>query len=826
MKTEHVDTDALKAKIAGQEESILAALGIDPCAGRQHQQCPYPDHDDRHPSWRWDEKKKCALCSCIQGSCDDIFEVIKKMRGCDFVEAKLFAAGIVAPQLICERGEASAAPLPPCDPHPPSDRALAGGAVGHSTTCETPQSSSETASRSKYAWSDCEAALRDFFSWPHASEDTETLSVLDKEYGINRDTIPDTWRVYAAAAGPGIVYVGQGPKGEVMFKYRSLSRDSRGKRANRVLYREGGHLADAGPPAIFFGQPDFEKSGPKQTPLVIVGGEEKAAVAHQADYSAFCPILGESVLHKNWCNWAVSHQFPKIIIAHDNDKAGAKANQATAEALEQAGYPAEQIRIVEWPSDVKSGFDLNDLAKRGGTEAVRAALESAPAFQPRKIERADQGDQSGSDLLPIWTAEGKLIPLNVARNIQLDCRLIHTGGFIHEYEGGVYRRRDDFRYERTVIQMIGPSVRRNHLAEVVKLLEVETAIEPDAVQRSGRIINLKNGLLDLDKDLLPHSPDFISTSQIPITFDPNAECPTWLRCLDEWFPNEPKVVELLQEWFGYCLVPDTRQHKALIMLGEGANGKSVCCDVLKSLVGDENVSAVSINSLSRTFALAELHGKLLNLSVEAEVKSTIEEGNFKQIVAGDPIQAERKFKDPFVFHPFARFTIATNNLFHVDDKSEGFYRRLLIVRFERTFAEGEQDRELSAKLQAELPGIFNWAHVGLKHLEERGRFQIPKRVQEEVAEYRRHNNPVMNWADDYCELDPDAWTPFKELYQLYRGWADDNGHRPMASNKFSMELKRLPGVVPEQNPSSKKRTRGYRGIRISWTIPDQADQAR
>jgi putative DNA primase/helicase len=414
----------------------------------------------------------------------------------------------------------------------------------------------------------------------------------------------------------------------------------------------------------------------------------------------------------------------------------------------------------------------------------------------------------------IWDDKGKLIPLHLAKSVLEQRRVIYVAHQFHEYKEGVYRAQSDYVFERYLTHILGSRAKAAHVAEGMKFLQIQTSIDPAILQQQGRTINLKNGLLDIDSGLKPHTPQFKSITQIPINYDPNARCPLWNKCLMDWFPGETDVIDLLQEWMGYCLVPDSRHHKALILIGEGANGKSVFCEVLRSLVGVENVSAVSLNSLSRSFSVAELYGKLVNLSIEAEIKGGIEEGVFKQIVAGDAIQAERKYRDPFVFNPFVRLVVATNNLFDVADRSEGFYRRLMIVRFERAIAEACQNRELKSKLEAELPGILNWALVGLRRLEARDSFRLPKRVQDEVAEFQRWNNPVGCWLEDCCELDPDSWKSSADLNESYGIWARTMGQKPLASNRFGIELQRLRGVQRKRS-SCPARTQGYQGIRIT-----------
>jgi len=536
----------------------------------------------------------------------------------------------------------------------------------------------------------------------------------------------------------------------------------------------------------------YPKPFPDSGQVLVVEGESDLAAGLSAGWPAVVATAGanpgktgkaalQKLLHGRDC-----------VLAPDPDDPGRKWMADVGGLLGNVRCRVNYIPATDKDLDARLRHETNKAAAL--SELIAGALP------------ADEfcGDRMGFD------ENGKMIPLGVARAITKGRHLIAINGDFHEYQGGVYRRRPQWRYERAAVEIIGGKAKKSNLGDILKLLEIETAIENDEIYRSGRILNLRNGLLDLDGGLKPHTPDFISTVQIPVNFDENAECPTWRRCLSEWFPDENDVIGLLQEFFGICLVPDSSQHKVLILLGGGANGKSVACGVLKSLVGDENVSCVSLNSLSKSFALAELFGKLVNLTIEAEIKENIEEGVFKQIVSGDPIQAEKKFRDPFVFKPFCRFIISTNNLWRVNDRSDGFYRRLLIVKFFRGFSEEKQDRDLSTKLEAELSGILNWALAGLRRLESRGHFLIPQRVRNEIHEYRMQNNPTACWAEEMVDLDPKAWSASSVLYENYKRWADRNGHRQMSSKRFGMEIRRFKDVVPHQHPRT--RARGYNGI--------------
>ena len=217
-------------------------------------------------------------------------------------------------------------------------------------------------------WANEEKAVAAFERLPLAKDDPAALKFLADDYGLTKEHIPADWRIFGHPKhGPGVVYRGFDSEQNPVFKFKSFRRDSKGKRFCCFLYGGAGTLALGEPSGLG---------------LVITGGEEKAAIAAAAGYEVITPLTGEAELGAEWVQLTLDGERPaRIIAAHDNDKTGQGANQATAEAFERAGYPVGQIHVVRWPDRAPEGFDLNDLAKRGGLEAVREALESAPAYQ-------------------------------------------------------------------------------------------------------------------------------------------------------------------------------------------------------------------------------------------------------------------------------------------------------------------------------------------------------------------------------------------------------------------------------------------------------------
>jgi len=134
------------------------------------------------------------------------------------------------------------------------------------------------------------------------------------------------------------------------------------------------------PPAIYFGRLGAS--------VVVVGGEEKAAAAWQAGYSALCPLLGESVLHARWCQWLIDGRAPKIILAHDHDDAGEKATKATIDKLIEMGCPKTRIARIRWDPHAAKGYDLNDVL-RDGMDLSDLLGNAEPVMEPMSMWRLD-----------------------------------------------------------------------------------------------------------------------------------------------------------------------------------------------------------------------------------------------------------------------------------------------------------------------------------------------------------------------------------------------------------------------------------------------------
>jgi len=225
------------------------------------------------------------------------------------------------------------------------------------------------------------------------------------------------------------------------------------------------------------------------------------------------------------------------------------------------------------------------------------------------------------------------------------------------------------------------------------------------------------------------------------------------------------------------------------LVGPTASGKSTFLDTIRAMLGSETVASLTPQQLtSERFAGAELHGKWANIRNDIPASTVKNTGMFKEITAGDPMKAERKRKDPFMFEPTAKHLFAANELPSTETDDEAFYRRVLLVAFPETIPERDRDKHLDDKLQAELPGVLNWAIEGLQRLLGNGKFtadRSPGRTQDTWSK----------WADSVTRFkkaaieDGDEDIPKSEMFAAYLQYCREEGIPSDTQHKMTRELK-------------------------------------
>ncbi len=365
-----------------------------------------------------------------------------------------------------------------------------------------------------------------------------------------------------------------------------------------------------------------------------------------------------------------------------------------------------------------------------------------------------------------------------------------------EEQDAFYIYKDNY-YQKFRVGQIGKEIKRvvgnkfskHTQAEVINSLKADAIIKFEDLNSSS-LLNLKNGLFDIASEtLIPHSPQVKSTIRLNVSYNKDAKCPKWRKAISEILEDEGKI-SVFQEYCGLCLTKETRYAKALFLIGEGANGKSTLLALLEHILTSLNVSSIPLEMLKNNNYVANLFNKLVNISFETNSKSEVYDATFKSIVTGDLMTADAKYGHPFDFRPYCKLIYALNNMPRVSDKTLSFYRRLLILRFNKTFEGASDNKGLKEELLTELDGIFLWCLEGLRNLRQRGDFKPTEEMEREVKDYQRENNAVLVFAEEKCNIDPKASTTKQILYDTFKIWCEENGHKPASQRHFTNDLKK------------------------------------
>jgi P4 family phage/plasmid primase-like protien len=362
------------------------------------------------------------------------------------------------------------------------------------------------------------------------------------------------------------------------------------------------------------------------------------------------------------------------------------------------------------------------------------------------------------------------------------------------YEAGVWRRRND-EIERRVTRTLGDRFRREHASNARMMITKGHDLPVIGLHPDSRLINTRSGMLDWRTGILEaHDPALMSTVQLPLEFDPAAECPQF----DAWLATtiDADTIALVWETIGYLMMSGNPLHLAVLLVGNGRNGKGTLLRLITTLAGKANTSSLSLTDITDgKFEPAGLFGKLINIAGDIDAKSLTSTAKFKAITGGDSILAQHKQGHPFEFTPWAVPVFSANQLWQSSDNTDGYLDRWLVLPFPNKHKKRGLFNE--AALHSEASGIFNKAMVSLRDLMGRGEFELSGHAAEVKRRFELESDVVKIWlADDEHIIASEAGnTELRvgrtDVYRRYSAWADQSGHGTLNSSNFYKRLEAL-----------------------------------
>ena len=356
------------------------------------------------------------------------------------------------------------------------------------------------------------------------------------------------------------------------------------------------------------------------------------------------------------------------------------------------------------------------------------------------------------------------------------------------------------------------------ITNILEVLKLEAQV-PDFPPEQDRI-HVSNGTLLLNGTFTEGRPAIVR-NRLPIVYNPHAPTPViWLNFLDGLLHAED--IPTLQEFIGYCLIPSNKGQRMMVIKGNGGEGKSQIGAVLSAIFGT-NMKDGSIGKISENrFARADLEHILLCVDDDMRMEALRQTNYVKSIVtAQGKMDLERKGKQSYQGWMFARLLAFSNgDLQALYDRSDGFYRRQLILTTKDKPLSRVDDPDIAEKMAAEVEGILLWAFEGLQRLVKNGfQFTESDRAKRNRELVKRDNNNVFDFleSEGYIRLKADACTSSKELYEVYKMWCEENSLNAIKARGFSDALianQRRYNLESTNNivNSSGRRVRGFVGI--------------
>ena len=358
-------------------------------------------------------------------------------------------------------------------------------------------------------------------------------------------------------------------------------------------------------------------------------------------------------------------------------------------------------------------------------------------------------------------------------------KIIEVNGVLYVYEDGYYQA-DNKIIENKMIELY-PGILQRQRAEVLAYIRIKTHINATDLRVNPYIINLKNTRLDIrNGECLEFTPEAIEFDRIPVVYDPSAYCADLDKMLNRVFCGDREVIDLFEEMLGAVLLKHNRYQKAFLFYGSGSNGKSTILDLIRTFLGMRNYSTIALEQVTAQFKTAELENKLANIGDDVDNVVLKDTGTLKKLFSGNAVLVERKGERPFTIEPYATHIYSCNAIPRSLDKTDGFYRRWLLIPFNARFSVNDEDYDpmIADKISAPtaLSYLLNIGIRGAQRLIRKGHFTEPTSVKEALEAYKADNSTVLSWIEDK-ELNEDYFLdkPRDNLYSEFADWCKVSG---------------------------------------------------
>lgn len=459
------------------------------------------------------------------------------------------------------------------------------------------------------------------------------------------------------------------------------------------------------------------------------------------------------------------------------------AKESGWEGEQSERTPTARELVARHSDDYDTVEDVPEDIFGGGTAAADGGSETSD----------DDGD---TDEIEPWEAiyssykaaedgDERIVPRHeVVKQLleESDWRTILENDEIYHYDDdlGIYEATGEADIRERMVGQLDEEYRKHEQREIEAQIRGRTTVEHEDMGGPDMHVCTENCVLEIgaggEIETHDHDPEFEFLARVKTEYDPEAECPRFEQFLDESLDSGTDRKKL-QEFAGYVLhhwgLPF---HKSLFLVGPTASGKSTFLDTIRTLLGETSVASLTPQQMtSERFGGAELFGTWANIRNDIPNDLIENTGMFKELIAGDPVKAEKKYEDPFMFSPTAKHMFSANELPETEVDDRAFYRRILLIAFPHETPKDERDPALLQKLQDEHPGILNWALDGLQRLLDQGGFTGDRDPWLTEETWQKWADSAKRFSRVCLEDDPDNDLPTSQAWEAYLAYCNDEG---------------------------------------------------
>ena len=390
-----------------------------------------------------------------------------------------------------------------------------------------------------------------------------------------------------------------------------------------------------------------------------------------------------------------------------------------------------------------------------------------------------------------------------------ECHIIKLNGQLYVYKDGVYVQGHKF-IEAAMIKFI-PRLTKAKRTEILEYIEL--IMTDEAEPAPSNLIAFKNGIYDIVQDkMLPFDPKHIITNKINFDYNPNAKSDLVKNTMRKISCNNEDIIMLLYEVAGYCLFRKSEMSKSFILTGSGANGKSTYLDMIRTMLGANNISSLDLSELCSEFKNSTIVGKLANIGDDISGNFIPDVSIFKKLCTGEAITFNEKFKNPYQSESYAKLLFSANEVPRMGKGRDSYAikRRVVLVPFKARFTKDDPDYSPFIKYELREPEnieyLIKMAVEGLKCVLENKEFTTCDAVEQEMEEYENQNNSVVSFLNNGdVKIENES---VGEVYLAYSVYCRESNLQALSKIAFSKEIQK------QANVTSRTTSVAGRSIRI------------